>query len=191
MAHKYNPLIDLDPTECEVNGHEYRANTDYRVVLSFLREQESSDSVQMKTAIGLHLFFGDEIVPDDIEGLIKWSEWFITRGEEKKAEATAKQDPVFDILVDSGRILAAFLQVYGINLRRVKMHWWTFCELLDGLPGRTKISEVIEIRRMKIDPKMKPSEKKAITNAKALYALKEAKAPMELFGELMRGIARN
>lgn len=190
MANKFNPLIEVEPTECEVNGRTYHANTDYRVALAFLREQESDDSRDMKTIIGLHLFFGDEIEPSDIEGLIKWTDYFLARGEVKKEEARARENPVFDILVDSGRIMAAFLQVYGINLRRVRIHWWVFCELLDGLPGGTKLAEVVDIRRMRIDPKMKPSERRAIANAKALYAIKETKAPMELFGEMLRGIAR-
>lgn len=189
MARRYNPLIDAEPTSCTVNGREYHANTDFRVVLAHIREETSDDEQELKTIIGLGLFFGGKINPDDVKGLVEWVDWFILRGEKIEESNGARSDPLFDYLVDSGRIMAAFLQVYGINLRRVRLHWWTFCELLEGLPGGTKLAEVVEIRRMKIEPKMKPSEKNAIVEAKKRYAIKELKAPMNVFGDFLRGIA--
>ena len=52
----------------------------------------------------------------------------------------------FDFAVDGPLIWAAFWQVYGIDLRTARLHWWDFMALLRSLPDECRICKIIEYR---------------------------------------------
>lgn len=185
----FNPLIDEPPTEAVVNGRIYPLSTDYRRVLSYSRTEADQDLEPGERAfVGLRLFFGDSILRDDAEGLVAFLRWYISRGRPVEEEAD-HVDPVFDLLVDSGRIYAAFFQVYQINLRKVRLHWWLFCELLEGLPRGTHLSEVIEIRS-RSSKGLSQHDQAQLARAKDRYRIgKKKDIGMGLF-EALKGIAR-
>jgi len=186
---KFNILIDDPPEIAEVNGREYAIKTDFKKVLSYLQMlHEKAESDPDDTVFVLAMFFGKEIRKDDIQGLIDFLKWYINRGEEPKEEKKRKKEPLFDILIDSGRIYSAFFQVYHINLRKVQLHWWTFMELLEGLPKGTHLAEVIDIRGRKFEKYMKAAEKNELAELKKHYAIGEQKdTSMGLF-ESLKGI---
>lgn len=187
MPKKFNVLIDDLPDSIDTNGRLYDVNTDYRIVLSFFALQGADGDEEEKARKGISLFIGDVLHVDDIKTVTDWIGWFIRCGEEPKKDSNA---PVFDLLEDSGRIFAAFFQVYGINLRKVKMHWWVFRELLDGLPKGTKLSDVVEIRQKPFEKWMSPADRNALQKQKDYYRIGEKKEiGDQLFG-LMNAIAR-
>ena len=188
MRLPFNSLIDALPETCTVNDREYPVNTDFRNVLAFIRLQNGDERKEVKNNYGFSLFFGDVVHRDDIEGLGEWLKYFLSRGEEDR-EDNGKA-PVFDILIDSGRVYAAFMQIYGINLRRVKIHWWIFKELLDGLPGGTKLADVVEIRQRPFDKYMRPSEKNELQRQKDYYRIGKKVDAMDLMFSMMRSIAK-
>jgi len=193
MARGFNVLLDNPPEEVTVNGHTYRINTDFRVVLAYLREMENEEHDEdERNGIGLALFYGAEVYAEDIEGLCQALKYFLACGEESDEEedgGNAKKPPVFDLLVDSGRIYSAFLQVYGVNLRQVKVHWWVFKELLDGLPGGTKLEQVIEIRRRPFEKGMKPAERNELQRMKDIYRIGEKRDVMSDLFTAISGVA--
>jgi len=70
---------------------------------------------------------------------------------------------------DADMIRAAFLQVYGIDLTRARLHWCIFRELLGCIPTGTRLSDVIDIRTRPL-----PAPNKH--NAESIRQLREAKA---------------
>ena len=187
---RFNPLLDEPPESVEVNGREYRINTDFRVVLSYFRLFEEKDKDDSEKAfLALRLFFGDEIYREDCQGLIQKIGWFVSRGQEPKK--SKKQERVFDMDVDAGRIFAAFFQVYRINLRAGKdgLHWWTFCELLEALPDGTHMSEVVRIRSRKFDKNMSPAERNELQRAKERYRIGEPEDAMSVLFKGLSGVS--
>ena len=79
-----------------------------------------------------------------------------------------------DFDVDQWRIYAAFLQQYRIDLsdEDLRMHWWKFMGLLSAL-NECSYTRVVEIRRKEIKPKMDKDAKKALREAKTVYALEK------------------
>jgi len=194
MQRRFNPLIDRPPETITVSGRDYRLDTDYRTVLAYLRLLKDQDiEDQDKTVLGLSMFYGDSILREDLEDLAAHLRYFINRGaepEEDESADAAKPVKAFDLLEDSGRIYAAFLQVYGINLRKARIHWWIFCELLEGLPDEgTKLSAVIDIRRREYSKHMTPAERNNLARLKEYYQLEETPDVMTGLFDSLLGIA--
>jgi hypothetical protein len=195
MAQAFNVLIDAPPMTCEVHGREYRINTDFRVVLKYLRLLEGDDTQDDKNLFALILFYGQEqlLFPDDVEGLFEYITLFINRGEVNTKRSS--NEVYFDLLEDSGRVFAAFIQVYKINLRKEKLiHWWVFYDLLESLPKETHLADVIEIRSKKFETWMKPKDRQELMRIKASYALGKKKVssndPMGNFFDALRGACK-
>lgn len=188
MEKVFNPLRDQPPETCSVNGNEYRIKSDYRTVLDWIYLMQGDDSEEDKTLLGLSLFFGDSIQVADVQGLIEYLQWFINMGQEPEKETGPK---VFDLITDSGRIYAAFYQTYGINLRKVKIHWWLFCVLLEGLPKGTHLSDVIEIRGRKPEKWMKAADRNELAKLQRHYAIKGSESdPMAGLFETLKGLCQ-
>ena len=87
--------------------------------------------------------------------------------------------PDFDLVQDSGSIMSAFRQIYGLSLDEVcNLHWWEFLELLGNLPPEgSMFSLKRSIRNRKPDPKATPEQKTALREAKKSMALKDTRSP--------------
>lgn len=182
----FNPLRDEPPTVCEAGGKTYFVDTDYRAVLDYIAILDGDDSEEDKTVLGLQRFFGDKILIDDVQELMEWLQWYVNVGQEPEKSNEA---PMFDLLIDSGRVYAAFWQTYGINLRAVKMHWWLFVQLLEGLPKGTHLAEVIEIRGRKFEKWMKPADRNELQRLKDHYAIGKKADPIAGLANYLRGIS--
>lgn len=202
MPPKFNPLIDTPPDEVEVAGQAYRIATDYRQALKYFRMiADPEDDEKTRTARALALFFGRAPRdPKAFAGLVEALEWYLACGspapKRKPGQPEpAREEPSFDLDEDGGRIYAAFLQAYQINLRKLTMHWWVFCALLEGLPRDTHLAEVIDIRTRELPTGTSAEAVKAkhrLMKAKERYALGKGKKksdPMTRFHEFLKGLA--
>lgn len=88
-----------------------------------------------------------------------------TNGEGKK---------IIDFDVDEGLIYAAFLQTYGIDLRKAKMPWVVFLSLLEAIPEDTKLFQVMSIRAQPIPKttKYNRDEVERLVRLKKLYDIR-------------------
>lgn len=66
--------------------------------------------------------------------------------EKRSAEAFREMPRGFDFAVDGPLIWAAFLQVYGIDLRTAQLHWWDFMAMFRSLPDECRICKIISYR---------------------------------------------
>jgi hypothetical protein len=88
-----------------------------------------------------------------------------------RGESTEK---IMDYAQDADLIRAAFLQCYGINLYRDKLHWFEFSALLASMPEGSRYSEILSIRArpMPAPTKWNAEERAWLAKAKAQYAVK-------------------
>ena len=89
-------------------------------------------------------------------------------------KANAGKEKITDFEQDADLIRAAFLQSYGINLYRDRLHWLEFSALLASLPEGSLYSEILSIRTQPMPaPTQWNAERRAwLTKAKAQYALR-------------------
>lgn len=82
-------------------------------------------------------------------------------------------DKITDYVQDADLIRAAFLQCYGINLYRDKLHWSEFSGLLSSLPEGSRYSDILSIRTrpMPAPTKWNAEERAWLAKAKAQYAV--------------------
>jgi hypothetical protein len=94
--------------------------------------------------------FYPEGVPPNIAEAVGRMGWFLRDGEEARPEDAKKRARALDYDVDAPLILAAFRSAYQIDLTRDSMHWWTFLALLEGLPGHTRLAEIMGYRTINL-----------------------------------------
>lgn len=89
------------------------------------------------------------------------------------AEGTEEHKRITDFEQDAELIQAAFMQVYGINLFRDKLHWFEFMAFLSGLPTGNRYTEVLNIRTRPMPPatKWNADERAWLARAKAEHAI--------------------
>ena len=90
------------------------------------------------------------------------------------AQKIPNNKKVTDFTQDADLIRAAFLQEYGINLYRDKLHWMEFSSLLAGLPDGNRYNDVLGIRArpMPAPTKYNAEERRWLAKAKADLALR-------------------
>lgn len=80
-----------------------------------------------------------------------------------------KTEPAIDLEMDSGLIVAAFWQSYGIEIKKEinNMHFCEFMDLLGGIPKETRLAERIDLR---LTPIPKPNKYNAEYRSKLIEA---------------------
>ncbi len=168
----FNVMMDKLPTEYKG----YPINSDFRIGIQMFQTLSDSELSDMeKTYKVCELLFdvdGIEQFPD-IATMQEGIQWFLTgwyTDNPVKGEKEGRKDMDYD--VDQWRIFSAFLTQFGINLNEVDIHFWVFMGLLSTLE-ECAFTRIVDIRTKKIDPKMKPSDKKVLEKVKERYALKQ------------------
>ena len=169
------------PRSVTFGGRYYRLDlsygTFYRVV-DLMADTGLLDVVKVKAALDL-LVVGKH--PDD-PGLLQSIYDLI-----KPDRPATRGEKYLDIEQDWGYICAAFQQAYGIDLYTDKdMHVLRFIALLNGIPGNTKLAEIIQIRAQEIPQPNKHNGKQieALMRAKAQYALRSTTSIDEGWGRI-------
>lgn len=163
---KYNVILDDLPEEW--NG--YRICTDFRVGIQIIQLLEDAEYSQTeRLAYAAELLFDD--MPESIEGCVQGVMWFLSTWNHDGKQGEKQDDViVMDYDVDQWRIYAAFRQQYNIDLSREGLHFWEFMGLLRNLE-ECNFTRIMDIRAMKIDPKMSSEQKAAIKAAKEIYKI--------------------
>lgn len=156
--------------------------------LSMLDNDDIPDSVRISCVIETILAEGEEIPPDlyldAFSAILDYLKGFPVEG------GTKSREPVFSYSQDHAYVVAGFRQAYGMSLEDIhKTHWWEFQALLSGLPEGTRLSQIMRIRSMDIDPKASPAEKLRIQKAKSLVRIRKRKRKGESgFDIISRGL---
>lgn len=136
----YNAMLDRLPED--YNG--WLIRTDYRIGIQIqlcISDPELSDSE--KTGTALHLLYGNGM--PDFQTAIDGLSWFMSCGNPQKNASQDNGPPVYSFEIDAGRVVSGFWKVFGIDISREKLHWFSFVPMLADLSG-TAFNSVIEIR---------------------------------------------
>lgn len=107
---------------------------------------------------------------------------------DKEIEASNIEDADMDYIEDYDYIEASFMSDYHIDLPNIKMHWWKFNKLINGLSNSEMgncciLNRVRNLRNYDTSKIEDAKEKKKIEDAKQLVALKKNKRENNLTKE--------
>jgi hypothetical protein len=156
------------PDSVTVNGRRYRLDLDFRNVLRMMDVMDRKDLLP-----GARAYVALKCVmkrpPKDATPVLAAVNALLFPAR-KKSE---KREKLTDLKQDADLIRAAFLQSYGVNLWRDRLHWFEFSGLLACIPGGSRYADIIGIRArpMPEATKYNAKEREWLMKAKAEYAV--------------------
>ena len=156
------------PDSVTVNGKKYRVDLDFRNVLRMMETLDRQDILAAPREY-LALKCVMKRPPTNTGPVLEALKNLLFPPVKRKKDA----QKMTDFAQDADLIRAAFLQSYGINLWRDRLHWLEFTALLSCIPEGSRYSEVIGIRARPIpEPtKYNAKERQWLMEAKARYAV--------------------
>lgn len=182
-----NLLTDPLPEQLEVGGKMYPIRSDFRTAIrleEIVRDKRMEEGLKLMQM--LLLFFGNNI-PEDIPGAVEAVLQFYQGGKKpgrEQEESSGKKKKrrggshgkesrhLYSFSQDAPYLYASFLEQYGMDLRRVQLHWWEFLALFEGLGEHTRMGKVLYYRSVSTAG-MPKEKRKHINEMKKLYALKD------------------
>lgn len=140
-------IYDL-PTSVEVNGKEWRIESDYRAVLDIciaLSDPDLND--QERGIVLLQIFYPDfdEMNPVDYNEAVHECLRFINLGKDDAPDQ--KQPKLIDWEQDFKLMVAPINNVAGKEIRALDyLHWWTFISYYNEINGDSTFAQVVQIR---------------------------------------------
>lgn len=174
--------ILLDELPSEWNG--YTVNTSFRIGVQICLLQDDVEiTAEEKTSTILELLFCNDDYsireyPTNIDEIKDCIEWFLMGWfhDRNVSDTTQEKKRLMDYDVDQFRIYADFLQIYGIDLNSVDLHWWAFQGLLWNMPHeQSSFLQTLEIRQKKPRKGASQEERRLIELAHKRYDLKQNK----------------
>ena len=120
------------PTYVIINGERFDINTDFRIAIKCneIAEDETIYNEERALAI-IYLLFGEKGLKSNyLKELLEKAKMFLSCGKELKK---SNEKPDMDYIEDMDYVEASFMSDYRIDLSEIKMHWWKFNKLINGL----------------------------------------------------------
>lgn len=167
-----------NPIKVKIDNEEYLINTDFRVALECNRIGLDATIGEYEKALAvIYKLFGDKGLGDTHNHfkLLELAKKYLACGKEAEE---SKQEPDMDFEQDYDYILASFMSDYQIDLNNIKMHWWTFFNLLNGLSNSEFgscciLSRIRNLRNYDTSNIKDTNEKMKIEEMKSKFALKK------------------
>lgn len=159
-----NLLLDLIPSEVDINNKKYEINSDFRTSILFeLLMQDNSIKDKDKFNLALELYY--PVIPDDVTLAIEQLLWFYRCGKDvikSKGNGKGKSSTqIYSFEHDDDYIYAAFMDQYGIDLQDIdNLHWWKFKALFKSLKEDNEIVKIMRYRSTDLST-IKDKEQKA------------------------------
>lgn len=141
-----NLLIDPLPTSVEIDGVEYKVNTDFRYALRAILAFEDESLVNTEKQIILldNLY---PVMPSNISEALRLAGLFLNGGKEND-DSVEQQPRLYSFSKDANLIYAAFKQTHGIDLADTEyLHWWKFLALFMDLGSDTAFCNLVGLRK--------------------------------------------
>lgn len=162
-------LQDELPRRVCVKGRTYRADFDFKRVLTMMEIMERDDLMpEARDFLALKCVMRRP--PRDVKAGMDAVKALLFPDTKRPTD----RQKITDFEQDAELIRAAFLQEYGINLYREKLHWIEFTGLLSGLPEGSRYSDVLGIRArpMPEPTQWNQKERQWLAKAKAELAVR-------------------
>lgn len=165
-------LTETLPRVIAANGRKYRVDLDFRRVfemLAVMRRDDLIPNARVYRALRC-IMRRPPKNPARCLALFAAACRILFSDHGKKAMDGPK---LTDFEQDADLIRAAFLQAYGINLWRDKLHWIEFTALLNALPNGSRYTDILGIRArpMPEATRYNAKEREQLATAKAACAL--------------------
>lgn len=188
-----NILVDEFPDFVEIDGVDYKINTDFRASLRTLLAFEDNDlALYEKQIIMLQNLYNS--LPPNIEEAANQAIRFLNGGLNADIEEQGVER-LYSFSKDANYIFAAFRQTHGIDLETQDMHWWKFLALFMDLGGETTWANIISLRKRLRDGTATEEEKKMAFELSDILDLPKIDdrtlEEREMHEEFMRLIAGN
>lgn len=118
-------------------------------IIDCLNDEQFTE--QERQAQALYMLYGKGY-PDDLELASNGLSWFLNCGEKVKTSQQETQEKSYDFKVDGGRIRSAILRFYNVDISKVELHWFEFCDMLSDL-GECGFTNIIDIRTKNLNEK--------------------------------------
>ncbi len=158
------------PEFVEIEGKEYPINTDFRIAIDCLNIVDDEDINDYERAIAISVMLFGEDVPI-CEKTIELATKYLQCGETTQTQVSRKKDMDFE--QDKPFIYASFMSDYQLDLSKVKMHWWQFCDLISGLTEHCVLNRIREIRNYDLSEVKDPKSRSRIIESKERFELKK------------------
>lgn len=171
------------PEFIEIQGKEYKIDTDYRIALACFRainDEEISDTERSIAIVTLLLGkdFPFELIGDAVDKCAT----YLRCGRENNQE---ESEIDMDYEQDKGYLMASFMSCYHIDINREKMHWWAYNDYIEGFKEDDVLSRVRYIRNLDLNEIKDSKERESIIKAKKQVELKRKKTLEEIEADKM------
>lgn len=178
------------PTYVIIDGKRYDINTDFRIALKCEKIAEDETIYDEERALAIiYLLFGDEgLNSNNKNELLEKAKTYLSCGKEIKS---SNEKPDMDYEEDWDYVEASFMSDYRIDLSEVKMHWWKFNKLMNGLSNSEMgnccvLNRIRNLRTYDLKKIDDPKEKQRIKKAQEEVALKKYKPKKKVATEEQR-----
>lgn len=190
-----NMLIDVLPESVEIDGEEYKINTDFRISILFeMLIQDNSISDEEKGENALLLFY--PVIPKNTATAIDKIIWFYSCGKKEnnvddgcRGGTGSSKSQIYSYDYDDEYIYSAFLGQYGIDLQDIeKLHWWKFKALFKSLKEDTEMVKIMGYRAMDISGDMPKAQKDFYRKMKKIHAIPLPQNEVEKINEIEKAL---
>ena len=170
-----NILLDILPETVDIDGIEYRINSDFRISILFeLLMQDDELGKRQKLVQGLQLYYPE--IPHNVTMAVDKMIWFYRCGKETGSgghgSGSGRAKQIYSFEYDDDYIYAAFLEQYGIDLQDIEeLHWWKFRALFRGLSEDTEFVKIMGYRSVKITSEMSKEQREFYKKMQSIHAL--------------------
>lgn len=173
-----NILTTKPPEILKIHSRDYPIHWEFQTGIQIsLLWDDGQKTPDQKFRDTLSLYFPDKI-PIDLNAAFLAAMEFYRAGEKPEEASRADKnqpDLLYSFEEDAPYIYGAFYSAYGIDLSKVKLHWWTFRALFRCLPEDTLFQKIMGYRAVRMSD-VPQADKKRIQKLKEHYALKNKKA---------------
>ena len=179
-----------NPEYVKIGDKKYKINTDFRIAIECNKIAEKSDISDTERALAIiYKLFDDEGLnnPQDWNKLIELCIKFLTLSKEINASDNDIEIDM-DFVEDMDYIEASFMSDYKIDLSEVKMHWWKFYNLLEGLSNSELgncciLNRIRNLRTFDLSQIKDSKTREKFAKAKEMFSLKKNKQEIKLTKE--------
>lgn len=136
------------PEYVQIGSEKVKINTDFKIALRCIEISRDVTIGEYEKQLAIvYLLYGKVPLSDDIGTYIDMAYKFLTCNKNSAQTQTEGESELdMDLLYDEKYINASFLSEYQIDLTKVKMHFWQYCDLIEGLGSDCILNRIRDIR---------------------------------------------
>lgn len=172
------------PEYAEINGVEYKIDTNFETALRCFEVIEDNTITDYERALAVVYLLFDFIPEDNLEMFLDKAKQYLQCGKTETEQNENKKD--MDFVQDRKYINSSFMSDYHIDLSKTKLHFWQFVELLEGLTESCSLNRVRDLRNYELSDIKDSKERRKIEKAQKQVALKQN--PKEITEEQQKNV---